>query len=317
MKRILTYFFTSLLIVSVLFSGTLLPAQAVSASTIYITHDTSLRAHASVYSTSSGGFYKAKVSGKTGLILKSKVTNTKKVKSTKKEIIKYKTVTQNDRSLAKGKTKVYRRGINGTKTVTYEEIYTNGKLKSIKVVSSKVTKKPVDQIIKVGTKTSGKAFLTANQVRSILNKTKLFDHDSTGEVYSYQNFGNISGIVNTVAVFIENGHVSRIDFDGDGYWPYVYADPKKIDHNLGDCEPGTKIIKDSQSALEAATDAVFEKGTSEATEMYNKIIEGANPNSELGIHHIDKIITIGGHKVEYYSDNTSIGLKYTEIKFLD
>lgn len=45
-----------------------------------------------VYSTSSGSYYKAKFSNKTGWILKSKVSDTKKVKLTQKETIAYKTV---------------------------------------------------------------------------------------------------------------------------------------------------------------------------------------------------------------------------------
>lgn len=73
--------------------------------------------------TKKGSYYKAKYSNKTGWILKSKVSDTKKLKTTKSQTLKYKTVEQKDNSLAKGKTKVAQNGKNGTQVVTYEKTY--------------------------------------------------------------------------------------------------------------------------------------------------------------------------------------------------
>lgn len=80
----------------------------------------------------------------------SKTTTTKTSTSTKS--IPFKTIEQNDSSLEKGKKKVTQEGKNGVRTITYEETYVDGKLTSKKELSSKVTTKPVDKIVKVGTK---------------------------------------------------------------------------------------------------------------------------------------------------------------------
>jgi uncharacterized protein YabE (DUF348 family) len=71
---------------------------------------------------------------------------------TKTEAVGYKTVKQNDSSLAKGTTKVVTQGVKGSATVTRENRYVDGKLESSKVVKSTQTKAPVDAVVKVGTK---------------------------------------------------------------------------------------------------------------------------------------------------------------------
>src|SRR5690606_17111807 len=75
------------------------------------------------------------------------VTTTKTTTAT--EFIPYR---QNDPSLEKGKEVVAQLGQNGIKTITYEETYVNGKLSSKEQIASQITKQPVNQIIKVGTK---------------------------------------------------------------------------------------------------------------------------------------------------------------------
>lgn len=77
-------------------------------------------------------------------------TTTKKV--TEKETIKYATTKQKEANMKKGTTEVVQKGSNGTKEITYEVVYNaDGKELSRKKVTEKVTKKAVNEIIKVGT----------------------------------------------------------------------------------------------------------------------------------------------------------------------
>lgn len=71
---------------------------------------------------------------------------------TKTESIAFQTVRQDDPTLEKGKEVVAQNGVNGTRTITYTVTYTDGKETGRTVASDKVTKDPVNQIIKVGTK---------------------------------------------------------------------------------------------------------------------------------------------------------------------
>lgn len=71
---------------------------------------------------------------------------------TKKETIRYKTVSKNSSSLYVGDTKVETYGKNGEKTVTYEYIYINGELSDKIVAKETVTKQAVDKVVLKGTK---------------------------------------------------------------------------------------------------------------------------------------------------------------------
>ena len=69
------------------------------------------------------------------------------------QVVDYKTTVKKDSSMEKGTSEITRYGIEGSKTVTKKNTYEDGVLVNTKVVSSKVTKKPVNQIKAVGTKT--------------------------------------------------------------------------------------------------------------------------------------------------------------------
>ncbi|MCH5317317.1 MAG: G5 domain-containing protein [Eubacterium sp.] len=71
---------------------------------------------------------------------------------TEKQTIAYSVKQIEDGSLEKGKTKLETAGVNGEKTVTYEVVYVNGEVKEKKQISSTVTKEPVDEVKRVGTK---------------------------------------------------------------------------------------------------------------------------------------------------------------------
>ena len=71
---------------------------------------------------------------------------------TKKVGVAYKTVRQETKKLEKGDTKVDRRGVKGVRTLTYRVVRHDGKTVSKKRTSDKVTKKPVNRVLLVGTK---------------------------------------------------------------------------------------------------------------------------------------------------------------------
>ena len=71
---------------------------------------------------------------------------------TKKQKVAYGTVRKESSKITKGVTKIDKAGVSGTRAVTYRVVRHNGKITSRKKVSSKITKKPVAQIVLVGTK---------------------------------------------------------------------------------------------------------------------------------------------------------------------
>jgi resuscitation-promoting factor RpfB len=74
---------------------------------------------------------------------------TRKVKG---ESIDYDTITRQDGSMLQGKEETVRAGRAGARDVTYELRFRNDELVARKVLSSDVTRAPVDAIVKVGTK---------------------------------------------------------------------------------------------------------------------------------------------------------------------
>lgn len=79
------------------------------------------------------------------------IDRVKYVTDTKTKVVKYKTVTKNDSTLAEGKTKVSVDGVNGEKKVTTVKKFVNGKLTDTDV-TEKLTKKAVNKVVLKGTK---------------------------------------------------------------------------------------------------------------------------------------------------------------------
>jgi hypothetical protein len=84
--------------------------------------------------------------------VKTPVTTKKTVRETQR--IAYATRTVKDSTLASGTRKVRTKGVAGQKTLTYEVTYVDGKQTARKLVRSTVTRKPVTEVVAVGTKTS-------------------------------------------------------------------------------------------------------------------------------------------------------------------
>lgn len=78
------------------------------------------------------------------------VTEVKTVTVT--ERVAFKRTTVKDSSLPEGTRKVRTKGVNGSKTLTYEVTYTGGKETARKLVRQVVTRQPVTEVTAVGTK---------------------------------------------------------------------------------------------------------------------------------------------------------------------
>ena len=105
--------------------------------------------------------------------LKKKVTGGEKITVTrvrieqdrvKGEEIDFSTTERKDDSMWSGDEETVKEGRKGLRDVTYEVRYENGKVVARKVVDATVTRKPVDAVVKVGTKEAAPNFAGGNSV---------------------------------------------------------------------------------------------------------------------------------------------------------
>jgi len=85
-------------------------------------------------------------------------------KRVKREAVDFTTVKQDDASLFVGDTSVAQAGEDGVRDVTYRLTFRNGELVATKVVKQRVVRKPVNAIVKVGTKPVATNFAGGNTV---------------------------------------------------------------------------------------------------------------------------------------------------------
>lgn len=180
-------------------------------------------------------------------------TETKTITVT--ETIAFGVVRQNDSSLDKGQQVVVQNGQNGSKTMTYKETYQNGQSVSKVFVSEQVTKQPVNQIIKVGTKESGNG-------EGILLQSGLFV--KSGNTYFYDD---------SVKVTVSNGRVTQITFNGSLYHTIKGATLEQLINDFGEQDGRQQYdkiqneVKRIESALRTATSAAGSSGS------YNQMIQ--------------------------------------------
>ena len=79
-------------------------------------------------------------------------SKTEKKTMTVKEAIKYTTKEEKDPTLKQGERKIKQQGTDGEKEIIYEETYKDSVFVSKKKISENIIKKPIDEIILVGTK---------------------------------------------------------------------------------------------------------------------------------------------------------------------
>ncbi len=75
-----------------------------------------------------------------------------KQRTVKGEDVAFATVRKEDSSVLEGTTETDRSGQVGRRTAVYRDVYVNGKREKTKLLESTVTRKPVDAIVRVGTK---------------------------------------------------------------------------------------------------------------------------------------------------------------------
>ncbi|MEO3929406.1 G5 domain-containing protein [Micromonosporaceae bacterium B7E4] len=113
--------------------------------------------------------------------------------------------TVEDSSLAEGKRKVRTAGVKGSKTLTYEVTYFNGVQTGKKLVSEVVTKKPVTQVVAIGTKETRKCDSNYGGCVPIASDVDCAGGSGNGPAY-------VSGPVRVIG-----NDIYDLDRDGDGY----------------------------------------------------------------------------------------------------
>ena len=138
---------------------------------------------------------------------------TQEVSETQK--IEFNTKKVNDKTLAKGKTKVSVEGKNGEKTITYLVKKKNGEIVSKDVIKEEITKKAVDKVVKVGTK--------------VVKKSK---QSSTTNVKSDKNFSYSKKLTMTATAYDSsaqsNGGYTKTAYGLTPQFGVVAVDPKVI-----------------------------------------------------------------------------------------
>jgi uncharacterized protein YabE (DUF348 family) len=113
--------------------------------------------------------------------------------------------TAEDSSLAKGKRKVRTAGVKGSKSLTYEVAYVNGVQTGKKLVNEVVTKKPVTQVVAVGTKETRKCDPNYGGCVPIASDVDCAGGSGNGPAYA-------RGPVRVIG-----DDIYDLDRDGDGY----------------------------------------------------------------------------------------------------
>ena len=80
------------------------------------------------------------------------VNRVEKKSATETQPVAFGVTNQDDATLAKGTKKVLTKGVAGEQTVTFDEVWVDGKLESRNQAGVQVTKNPVGQVVAVGTK---------------------------------------------------------------------------------------------------------------------------------------------------------------------
>ncbi len=96
------------------------------------------------------------------------------------EEIAYETSYENDSSMAKGQEQVSTKGENGEKEVTYQVTYVDGVEESREATGETVTKEPVNEVVKVGTKEESSS---GGSGRTVVSKKQFDDCDGSGHGY--------------------------------------------------------------------------------------------------------------------------------------
>ena len=131
----------------------------------------------------------------------------------KSEVL-YSTVEKKDNSIPAGKREITQAGKKGERTVTYEVTYENGKEKSRKQISEKVTIAPVDEIVIVGTQVAASSSPTSPAATS--SGSGPTQPTSNGSSVYYANCTEVRNAGAAPIYRGQPGYRSALDRDGDG-----------------------------------------------------------------------------------------------------
>lgn len=162
---------------------------------------------------------------------------------------------QNDGSMAKGTEFVYQKGVYGIRTTVYSVTYTDNKETGRIVVSNIITKQPVNEIVRVGTRVDVKAIITTKEkveTENIAYKT-IRENDST-----------LAKGVEVISIKGKNG-IRTITYI------ITYTDGK---------ETAKRVLSDVISSV--ATNEVIKIGTKEPIPVVEPPID--EPTTPIGSH---------------------------------
>ncbi len=155
------------------------------------------------------------------------ITRTTYKTVTKTESIHYETVYTDTSALYEGATKVDTEGEKGERELTVKEKYVNGKKVSEEVLSGKVTKKPVTEVILIGTAVRTPEPLLAESIERSGSSTTVDEDtnviiDSHGNVlhYSYSLYGPTTAYTADYGASTATGRLAR--------YGVVAVDPSEI-----------------------------------------------------------------------------------------
>lgn len=177
------------------------------------------------------------------------------------EEIPYKTVTEYTDLIEEGKTQVVKNGVNGQQETIIKETLSDGAVVSSEEISSKITVKPVDEVVLVGKKSSKKSNKTtstsdSSKVKGYLhdnNNGTLVDHNGNTIHYKSKLVGSCTAYTAKPGAITSTGKVAQVG--------YVAVNPKIIPY-------GSKLYIESPDgsvvyghAVAADTGGALMKGT--------------------------------------------------------
>ncbi|MEV0426625.1 G5 domain-containing protein [Micromonospora sp. NPDC050495] len=124
---------------------------------------------------------------------------------TERQSIRYAVRTVKDPDLTEGKRVVRTRGVNGVRTLTYEVTLIDGVPTGRRLVSSVITKRPVTQVVAVGTKRTSRCDPNYSGCVPIASDVDCAGGGGNGPAY-------VSGPIRVIGT-----DIYRLDRDGDGY----------------------------------------------------------------------------------------------------
>ncbi|GCD91511.1 resuscitation-promoting factor [Nocardioides sp. LS1] len=128
------------------------------------------------------------------------------------ESIDFGTVKQEDSSMLEGDSTVVRSGQTGLRNVSYRLTYRNGKLAVTKVLHQKVLRDPVDEILKVGTKSAAPVYSSGDSVWD-----RIAACESGGNWAANTGNGYYGGLQFNLSTWQAYGGVSRPDLTSREY----------------------------------------------------------------------------------------------------